>query len=133
MASVTLTLTHGLLVGSDTLKDVVLREPTAGDIIEAQEESEKLVYAVETEGNRIVPTLVASPTMVGVHVLRRQIVKIGNLSGPLELDMIKRLHPEDFGLLQAKADELDAAANAEIASREVARRGRDDGDGAGAG
>lgn len=133
MATVNLTLTHGLLIGGDTLKDVVMREPSAGDIIEAQEESEKLVYAVDTAGDRIVPTLVASPTMVGVHVLRRQIVKLGNLSGPLELGMIKRLHPEDFGALQAKADELDAATTAEITSREVARRGRDDGDGGGAG
>lgn len=133
MATVPVTLTHGLKIGEDTLKDAVLREPTAGDIIEAQEEAEKLVYTVEDNGNRIVPTLVASPTMVGVHVLRRQIVKIGNLSGPIELDMIKRLHPEDFGLLQAKADELDAATSAEIASREVAQRGRTDADGGDAG
>lgn len=133
MATVNLTLPHGLLIGTDTLKDAVLREPTAGDIIEAQEESEKLVYAVEANGDRIVPTLVASPTMVGVHVLRRQIVKIGNLSGPIELAMLKRLHPEDFGVLQARADELDAATSAEIASREVTQRGRDDGDGGGAG
>lgn len=133
MANVPVTLPHGLKIGDDTLKDAVLREPTAGDIIEAQEESEKLVYAVEANGDRIVPTLVASPTMVGVHVLRRQIVKIGNLSGPIELDMLKRLHPEDFAALQARADDLDAATSAEIASREVAQRGRDDADGGGAG
>ncbi len=133
MAQVEVPLTHGLKIGNDTLKDAVLREPSAGDIIEAQEEAEKLVYAVETDGGRIVPTLVSSPTMVGVHVLRRQIVKIGNLSGPIELGMLKQLHPEDFALLQAKADELDAAMSAEIASREVAQRGRDDGGGSGAG
>lgn len=133
MATVEVPLVHGLVIGKDTLKDAVLREPTAGDIIEAQEEAEKLVYAVEADGGRIVPTLVASPTMVGVHVLRRQIVKIGNLSGPIELAMLKQLHPEDFALLQAKADELDAAMSAEIASREVAQRGRDDGGGSGAG
>lgn len=133
MARIELTLTHGLQIGNDTLKAAVLREPTAGDIIDAQEEAEKLVYAVDADGHRIVPTLVASPTMVGVHVLRRQIVQIGNISGPIELDMLKRLHPEDFALLQAKADELDTATAAEIASREVARRGRDDGDGGGAG
>lgn len=133
MARIELTLTHGLVVGDDTLKAVVLREPTAGDIIDAQEEAEKLVYAVDPDTARLVPSLVASPTMVGVHVLRRQIVAIGNLSGPIELAMLKRLHPEDLALLQAKADELDAAANAEIASREVTRRGRDDGDRGGAG
>ena len=133
MASVELTLVHGLEIGKDILKDAVLREPSAGDIIEAQEEAEKLVYAVEPDSGRLVPSLVASPTMVGVHVLRRQIVKIGNLSGPIELDMLKCLHPEDFARLQAKADELDAATTAEIASREVAQRGRDDGNGGGAG
>lgn len=133
MARIDITLTHGLTVGTDILKDAVLREPTAGDIIDAQEEAEKLVYAVDPDTGRLVPSLVASPTMVGVHVLRRQIVKIGNLSGPIELDMLKRLHPDDLNLLQAKADRLDAAANAETASREVTRRGRDDSHGGGAG
>ena len=127
MAEVTITLIHGIKVGDDVLREVVLREPTAGDIIEAQEESERLVYA--TRGDRVEPTLVASPTMVGIHVLRRQIKRIGDISGPVDLHLLKKLHPADMDTLQAEADKLDAATAAEVASREVARRGRNDGDG----
>jgi len=87
------------------------------------------VYAVEN--NKLVPTLVASPAMVGIHVLRRQIVRIGDVGGPISLDMIKLLHPVDLDLIQKKADELDGAAESEAASREVTQRGRDAGDGTG--
>jgi phage FluMu protein gp41 len=130
MAQLKVTLKHGLKVGEDTLAEVTLREVTAGDIIEAQDESEKLVYAAD--GGKLVPTLVASPTMVGVHVLRRQVARIGDMDGPLSLEQLKRLHPDDLNLLQAKADEMDGATEAEAASREVAQRGRGDGDGGGA-
>jgi phage FluMu protein gp41 len=129
MAKLNTKLEHGLKVGKDVLHDVVLREVTAGDIIDAQEESEKLVYAVEN--NKLVPTLVASPTLVGIHVLRRQIVRIGDVQGPINLDLIKQLHPADLDHLQKKADELDGAAEGEAASREVAQRGRDAGGGTG--
>lgn len=131
MAQVTIALNDGLKVGNDLLKSAVLRDVSAGDVIEAQEESEKLVYAVQ--GNKIVPTLVASPTLVGVHVLRRQIVRIGDgeqaVNGPIELSLLKQLSPTDLDALQAKANEMDEAMSAEIASREVAQRGRSDGDG----
>ena len=129
MATIPTKLKHGLKVGKDVLRDVVLREVTAGDIIDAQEESEKLVYAVEN--NKLVPTLVASPTLVGIHVLRRQIVKIGDVDGPIELDLIKKLHPIDLNHLQQKAEELDGAAEGEAASQEVTQRGRHAGDGTG--
>ncbi|EGJ49052.1 phage tail assembly protein [Desulfocurvibacter africanus] len=129
MATVTFAIKHGLKVGEDTLSEVLLREPTAGDIIEAQEESEKLVLVPSKDGPQ--PQFVTSPTLVGVNVLRRQIVRIGNVQGPIDLVMLKRLHPEDMGLLNRKADELEAAMLAEItpktAGQEAAERGRDDG------
>lgn len=127
MATVEITLKHGLKIGEDNLSEAVLREPTAGDILTAQEESEKLVYAMQ--GGRLAPVLVTSPAKMGAEVLRRQIVRIGNLQGPLELAMLHKLHPEDLAQIQATADELDGALEAEVASREVAQRGRDDGDG----
>lgn len=129
MATLDIKLKHGLKVGNDLLRDAVLREVTAGDIIEAQEESEKLVYAVD--GGKLVPILVASPTLVGIHVLRRQIVRIGKVEGPIDLVLIKKLNPIDLDALQKKADELDGAAEGEAASREVTQRGRDVGNGAG--
>ena len=124
MGQITCTLKHGLKIGEDVLREVTLREPRAGDIIEAQEESEKLVLVPRPDGKGGDPHLVASPTLVGVHVLRRQIVRIGNVQGPLSLSELKRLHPEDLGLIQARADEIDAAVATGL---ELLDRGRVDG------
>lgn len=120
MAQHTVTLKTGLTIGEAVHKEVVLRELTAGDIIDAQAESERLVQTPEG------PALVASPSQVGIHTLRRQIARIGSVEGPLSLRELKRLDPEDLYLLQQEADRLDAAASAETASREVTQRGRDD-------
>jgi len=109
MSEITVPLTHGLTVGKAVFKKAVLREPTAGDVIEAQEESEKLVTTFD-EKNKPQHEFIPSPTMVGVHVLRRQIKSIDDCSGPLSLDNIKSLHPEDLSLLQEKANELENAA-----------------------
>ncbi len=103
MAEITFVLKHGLKVGEDTLTDVVMRELTAGDVLGAKEESEKLCHTVEG------PVFVTSPTLMGANVLRRQIVRIGDMQGPLSLHDLRRLHTQDFVLLQRKADELDAA------------------------
>lgn len=129
MAQVSVTLKHGLKVGNDILKDAVIREPIAGDIIDAQVESEQLVYALTDKG-RTEPTLVSSPALMGINVLRRQIVRIGDLNGPLDLKQMRVLHPEDLALLNAKAEELDGVITAEDASREVTQRGRSDNPGA---
>lgn len=123
-------LTHGLTLGEGgkerTLKHVVLRAPEPGDIIDAGEESEKLVYALQN--GELAPVLVTSPTLSGVHVLRRQIVMLGDVHGPLDLALLKRLPLSDFNVLQSKAEEIDAAiaAEAERASQAVTQRGRDD-------
>jgi phage FluMu protein gp41 len=121
-------LIHGLVIGEKSLKPVELRAPTAGDVIDAQEESEKLVYAM-IDGN-LAPTLVTSPALVGTNVLRRQIVCIGDVLGPIDLALLKKLHIEDLELIQGKAGELDQAL-ATRATREVTTRGRDDGGGGG--
>lgn len=130
MPQIHLPLKDGLKVGNDTLMTVVLRDPTGGDIIDAQEESEKLVYAVDPKGG-LVPTLVTSPTQMGVNVLRRQIVKFCDggdpVNGPVELALLKKLSPRDLNLLQEKADELDGALSPEEAGQAMAERGRDEG------
>jgi phage FluMu protein gp41 len=101
-------LAHGLKVGDDTLKEVVVREMTAGDILEAKEEAEKMVLTPEG------PALLTSPTRFGCELLRRQIVRIGNLSGPIALSELKKLHPADLNMIQAKIDELDVALGLEL-------------------
>lgn len=122
-------LIHGLAVGEKNFKNVELRAPTAGDVIDAQEESEKLVYAL-IDG-QLAPTLVTSPSLVGMNVLRRQIVRIGEVGGPIDAAVLKKLPIEDLEIIQEKAGELDAALAARAAARKVTARGRDDGGGSG--
>lgn len=131
MTTLKFELIHGLALGDKKHKHVELRAPLAGDVMDAQEESEKLVYAMH-DGS-LAPQLVTSPSLVGAHVLRRQIVRLGEIEGPLDLDVLKKLHLEDFELIQAKAAELDSAlANrAREVMSGVAARGRDDGGGGG--
>lgn len=120
-------LKHGLVIGNGIVKNVRLREPTAGDVIEAQDESEKLVMMPDPK-NGMTPTLVTSPARMGIEVLRRQILAIDDFNGPLDLSDMKRLHPEDLNLMQHEAEELEAFAAAEFASQAVSQRGRSDGD-----
>lgn len=135
MAEVRVDLNDGLTVGIELLKTAYIRTVDAGMVIDANEESEKLVYSLDETG-RAVPTLVPSPTLVGVHVLRRQIVRLEGIgkpySGPLSLDELKSLSAADLNLIQAKANELDNAVDAKDASRSVTHGGRPDaGDGTG--
>jgi phage FluMu protein gp41 len=114
MRTIEVKLKHGLIIGEMSHNSAVVREVTTADILDASEESE-----------RVVPTqqgyeLVVSPTMMGIHTLRRQIVAIGDHKGPLSLGEVKRLHPEDLNLIQQKAETLEAAA------LEAVTRGRDD-------
>lgn len=118
MATIECTLKKGLTEGDKTHTHCIIREPTAGDVIAASEESEKVV-ALGTE-----PVLVTSPTLVGINTLRRQIVSIGDITGPLEREMLDRLSAEDLNLVQQHANKLERAG-------EVAQRGRTDGEGEG--
>jgi len=120
MATIVVHLTHGLRVGEDVLFEAEIREATAGDVIEAQEEAEKLMIS---QG---LPVLVPSPTRVGVGLLRRQLARIGDVQGPLALAEIKRLHPDDLQKLQNAAETLDSAAG-----EALSERGRDAGVGRG--
>jgi len=110
---VIVTLRNGLKVGEAIHKEAEIREATGGDFIDATEESERLCQT--PEGNYI---LVASPTLVGINTLRRQIVRIGDYAGPLTTAEMKKLSGRDISLLQTAAEKLDDAANA------VAERGK---------
>lgn len=117
MATTTITLKHGLKLGEVPQLEAVLRQTDAGIVIDACSEAERLVLT--DDGWQ----LVQSPTMVGAHSLRRQIVRIGEIKGPLELSQLKLLHPEDFTALQAAAQALDSAALG-AALKGVAQAGR---------
>jgi len=122
---VTITLIHGLAIGEDTHKEVVLREPTAGDILDAQEASERLMMVPTPEGGAE-PMLISSPSRSSVEVLRRQIVSIGDISGPLDEKLLRKLDPEDLDMLLAVTGNFDAGGSNQV-QKEVVRRGRDEG------
>ena len=121
MGTITGTLPRGLKTLKDKVETlhaaVVLRESTVGDLLAATDEAEKCVLT--PDGHK----LIASPTLVTVGVLRRQVVSIGEIQGPLSLLELRKLHPEDLGELQRLAAQLDGAAGQE----EIPDRGRDSG------
>lgn len=111
MAEHKVTLIDGLKVGDTVHTLAILQEPTVGDIMDAQTESERVVAT--PDGHE----LLASPTLVGMNVLRRQIAKIGDHAGPLSLNELRVLSPRDLRRLEQGAGELDTAALKEVAAR----------------
>ncbi|MCE9848405.1 phage tail assembly protein [Aeromonas allosaccharophila] len=125
MALITFELDHGLkAVGSGDepllYREVGLRELTTNDLIDAQLAAEKVV--VHPGGKAVAYT---SDVLYGLELLRRQIAYIGEVQGPIEIKMIRKLHTEDFDLIQRKAQELDQAL-AEDLARRIEERGRAD-------
>ncbi|AMK09652.1 phage tail assembly protein [Pseudodesulfovibrio indicus] len=118
----TVPLTKFVTVGEAECREVVLREATAGDVIEATEEAERV--AMTPQG----PALLVSPTRLGLGVLRRQVVSFGSLSGPADLAWIKRLSPADLDSIQAEAEAMDAAVSLDVGAA-LSDRGRTDGSG----
>ena len=117
MAVMTFNLHHGFDIqssdGVETHHEVGLRELTSSDIIDAQLAAEKVVV----QGEKALAY--TSDVLVGLELLRRQVEYIGEYPGPLSIKDLRKLHPDDLGMLQAKADELD-----KILAEELGRRGR---------
>jgi phage FluMu protein gp41 len=115
----TIELTTPVKIGDEECRQVILREASAGDVIEAQEEAEKLIMTPDG------PQLIASPSLVGLGVLRRQVVKIGDkVDGPVDVATLKRFSVFDLNALQDAADTMDAALDAEVAKAKMDKRGR---------
>lgn len=118
----TVALADGLTLGGATYDRAVLRQLTAGDILEAQEEAERLVYA--KDGTL---SLVMSPARMGREALRRQVARLEGeggqtFEGPLGVEELGRLSGRDLAALQAGVELLDQAA---VKSAEAAQnRGR---------
>lgn len=109
MATEKVTLVNGLKVKSDGGEvvhiEAEVREATAGDFIEASEESERV--CATSAGDYV---LLASPTMVALNTLRRQVVRIGEYKGPLSIGELKKLSAGDLNLLQETSAKLERAA-----------------------
>lgn len=103
MATVTVPLEDGFKVGDVTHHELVLRELTPADIVEASIESER---AVMTENGY---QFMVSPTMMGINTLLRQIESVGDFKGPFTKQMLSRLSRQDFEKLQMESELIDQA------------------------
>lgn len=111
MATIKVNLKEGLKIGDTIYTAAEIREATAGDLIDAADESEKLIAT--PDGYQ----LLASPTLVGLNTLRRQILCIGDYKGPLTLAELKKLSAADLSLLQEKAIALEDASLKKVITR----------------
>lgn len=111
MSRIDVTLSSGLKIGQTTEKEVTLREASAGDMIDATSDAEKVVMT--PDGYQ----LVASPALVGIGVLARQIEKLGSFDGAVTVSMLRGLTQADLAALQEAADKLDRAALEAVSKR----------------
>jgi len=129
MADMTVSLTHGLKIGESVFKNAVVREATAGDYLECQEQSEKIVLVPGAGPNSPPePMFISSPSLMSSLMLCRQVKSINEHSGPLTLDELKSLHPEDLNLLMDATETLLSPTISSLSS-EVSVRGRSDSSG----
>lgn len=94
MANKIITLKHGIKIDDQLYQTVELRDLTAGDVIEAEEQAEKLYFG---PGN--IPFVVSSPIKAIAYTLPKLIVKFGDLPIPLPKNVLETLHVEDFNQL----------------------------------
>ena len=99
----TVQLPVGFKVGDAVHRVAVLRSRTVGDIYDALDESSKPIWT--SEGFK----LAAHDFIVGLNVLRRQIVSIGEYPGPITPGEFKKIDAQDLAALEAGAAEIEAA------------------------
>ncbi|WP_437889582.1 phage tail assembly protein [Phytobacter sp. V91] len=107
MAQTTIHLKHGYVTGKGTSDetrhtDVTLRELDSRDVVESQLAAERVVI-----GDNGKAVAYCSEVLMGLELLRRQILKVGEIPGPLSIKQLYSFHPEDLELLSSSASSLD--------------------------
>ena len=107
MAQTTIILKHGYVTGKGTADetrhtDVTLRELDSRDVVESQLAAERVVI-----GDNGKAVAYCSEVLMGLELLRRQILKVGEIPGPLSIKQLYSFHPEDLELLSSSASSLD--------------------------
>lgn len=107
MAQTTIILKHGYVTGKGTTDEarhteVTLRELDSRDVVESQLAAERVVI-----GDNGKAVAYCSEVMMGLELLRRQILKVGEIPGPLSIKQLYSFHPEDLEVLSSKASSLD--------------------------
>jgi phage FluMu protein gp41 len=127
MRTVTIKLDKGITVGEMKHTTVVLKEPSAMDVINAMKASEQLVTApvIDEAGQtvRMESQFIASPTATAIHVMLSQIVSIGRegekplYTAPIPEGILDKLSPTDLNILQREASLLENTSVTEVAAR----------------
>ncbi len=124
MATHEFDLVDGLAIGEGDArvvhKHVTLRTLTAGDLEDAALDAERVIRG--DDDNLVIAS---SPVLMSNAILRRQILRIGTITGPLPKELLRLLSSIDLELLQAEADRLDAAGRKLVEA--ALMRGRPDG------
>lgn len=111
----TVTLATGFPVKRDgedcRLKVVTLRLLTAGDLFDAQAESEQVIRTPDGW------QLLTSDHLLSLHTLRRQIVSIDDHPGPLSIKELRTLEAHDLDLILRGADAQQQAMLQELKAR----------------
>ena len=84
-------LQDGVKIGGKLARAFEMREATAGDMFDAE-------------------ALAPANKQVTYHgaLISRQLVSLGDMPGPIDFDIIRRLTPVDFGILYEAQQELEA-------------------------
>ena len=118
MAKITIPLEKPVKFGDITCTNVVLREPTTADIIDAGLAAEQILAT--PDGYKVL----VSPTLMGLEILTRQIESIGDYDGEVQMSDLRKFSREDFETIQYEAELIDQAV-----LEAVMRRGEDDASG----
>lgn len=102
-------LLDGLPFGESREYRVTFRELSAKDSIDAEAEAERYI---ETRNG---PVLIASPSLRGVQLLRRQIAAVGDIEGPLSLLQVGQLSERDLSRLMVAVNLRDTALAGKLA------------------
>jgi phage FluMu protein gp41 len=111
MAIMTFDLTHGFKTETATHTEVGLRKLTTGDYIDAQLAAEKVVV----QDKRALAY--TSDVLMGLELLCRQIEYIGPIQGPFTIKDLRKLHEDDFTLIQNQGTALDNQLAEALAER----------------
>ncbi|EDR5075831.1 hypothetical protein GS039_000465 [Salmonella enterica] len=102
-------LLDGLPFGEGREYRVTFRELSAKDSIDAEIEAERVM------DTRNGPVLIASPSLRGVALLRRQIAAVGDIEGPLSMLQIGQLSERDLSRLMVAVNLRDTALAGKLA------------------
>lgn len=112
MAQKTFPLIDGVEKFGTKHSTVTIREATAGDIINASTESERVFMTAEG------PVLLVSPSQMAANMTRRRIVSIGAIKD-IDAELLSELSATDLNEINIQIDLMDKAVSKEVAKQLV--------------